>query len=91
MNKSRVVELLSKIENLLRIAGQDVWARQLNNAGALFSADPSAGRSEILGLYGGSGSLTDLVLYKDGAPLIDENNKLHDMIEEIYEELHLPN
>jgi hypothetical protein len=42
--------------------------------------------SLIKKLYGGAGTFNDLVLHKDGKPLIEENNQLEKLRHELYEE-----
>lgn len=64
------------------------WASHIREAKVLISTDSLAGKSEVLQLYGGLGSLNDVTLYDEGVPLIVENDRLHDMYEELYQELH---
>jgi ribosome biogenesis GTPase A len=53
----------------------------------LVATDKKEGVSLIIrSLTSGAGSLSDLVLHKDGKPLIDENNRLYDLLNELYEE-----
>ena len=42
-------------------------------------------KSDILRIYGGMGSFSDLVLYSKGQVLIDENQKLEDLRKELFE------
>jgi hypothetical protein len=88
MNIHKVKELLSEIEHLLRQYNQNQWANLLRRANILVDPDPIGGRSDILGLYGGMGSLTDLILYANGLPLVAENNRLQELREQLYCELY---
>jgi hypothetical protein len=88
MNIHKVKELLSEIEHLLRQYNQNQWANLLRRANILVGSDPIGGRSDILGLYGGMGSLTDLILYANGLPLVEENNRLQELREQLYCELY---
>ena len=42
-------------------------------------------KRELLGIYGGMGSFSDLVLYKDNRLLHEENNKLDLLRRELFE------
>lgn len=44
-------------------------------------------KSQIRGIFGGMGSFSDLVLFKDGEILIDENNELDLLRRELYKSL----
>lgn len=66
------------------------WAGQLRRIHMQLCADPNGSRTEILRLYAGAANISDLVLYANGSPLIDENDKLHDMLEQLFLELYRP-
>jgi hypothetical protein len=38
-----------------------------------------------MSLYGGMGSINDVVLYENAKPLLDENNQLQGLLSELYE------
>jgi len=88
MNK--MVHLLQKISEIMANNGQANRAAlltkcftKLQNNQELIN-DPNFIR-EIMNLYGGMGSFFDVVLYKDGKPLIQENNKLSRLTSELYD------
>jgi hypothetical protein len=61
------------------------WAGELERLRLVFSNDPAQARYELTRLYGGSGSLNDLILYKNGALLIAENNHFHELRRALYD------
>ncbi|WP_375233670.1 hypothetical protein [Pseudomonas syringae group genomosp. 3] len=38
-----------------------------------------------MSLYGGSGSISDIILYDNGRVLFEENNTFHELLSEIYD------
>lgn len=89
MDNELIGDLLSEIEILLITFNQKAWTQEVHMARSAFVEDPHTGRIKVLSLYGGLGSLKDLVLYANGIPLIYESNKLQDLCEELFRELHL--
>lgn len=61
---------------LLRVGGINDWATALETLQNEMAVDPVRTSSRILGMYGGMGSLNDLILYKGGQPLAKENTEL---------------
>jgi hypothetical protein len=64
-----------RMSALLRAGNKYEWAERLDQYRADLPHGYDFALSQILGLYGGMGSLTDIVLYCDGKPLIDKNNE----------------
>ncbi|WP_443217022.1 DUF6966 domain-containing protein [Pseudomonas sp. GM55] len=40
---------------------------------------------QLTSLYGGMGSINDVVLYENAKPLLDENNELQALLSDLYE------
>ncbi len=81
------IELLASIRRmveLLNISKQDQWTRALNSA----LKDPEIRQNIerfILSLYGGVGSLNDVVLYVNGEADLDINNEFDALRTEIFD------
>ncbi len=88
MDIPEIQAVLTELATLLRAAGKESWARGLERARALFNENPVAAKSDVLCMFGGAGSLNDVVLYRDGQPLIAENNALHASLSRLYALLH---
>ncbi|WP_418306316.1 DUF6966 domain-containing protein [Phocaeicola sp.] len=75
--------LLERIE-LLEFVGESCWITTLKR---LYSDNVSSQKDwlrKIKSLFGGMGSFTDLVLMKNGIICIDENNKLDQLRNRLY-------
>ncbi|WP_080377360.1 DUF6966 domain-containing protein [Pseudomonas syringae] len=76
--------LIKKASRLLRQYEKSEWADKLDAyAEALFD-DADYALSKIISLYGGSGSISDIVLYSNGKSLFEENNRSHELLSKIY-------
>lgn len=80
--------ILARMTGLLRLGNLTDWADGLERLGYKMVGDPDATTVRILSLYGGMGSLNDLVLYKDGAVLSKENVELDDLRSRLYDLCH---
>jgi len=76
--------ILARMAELLRIGGRNDWAQALDSHNKNISQEPDATAARILSMYGGMGSLNDLVLYKDGGVLVKENGELDDLRSQLY-------
>ncbi|MDH4563186.1 hypothetical protein [Pseudomonas sp. BN411] len=76
---------LERLIELLRLGGEDDWAVALEEVRLDFHCDVKFASSRLLSMFGGMGSLNDIVLYSDGQPLIAENNELDLLRAKIYE------
>ncbi|MFP1760813.1 DUF6966 domain-containing protein [Lonsdalea quercina] len=79
MNKDKLLDMQSKLKRmalLLNTGGYPDWAHGLTELADKIVISPDIARTELLGLYGGMGSLNDLLLYKNGVLLFDENEEL---------------
>ena len=85
---SKMIDIIDKITLLLEYSEEQFWlsyfqdlkVRCLNHQN---SSDVC--RTVLKSFQGGMGSLNDLVLHKNGIPLIDENNKLDKLKDELFE------
>jgi hypothetical protein len=76
MNLPEIKSTLSRMAELLLAGGHPDWAASLSGLAAQMDGDPVRACATIVGMFGGMGSLNDLVLYKGGAPLRQENQEL---------------
>ncbi len=82
--------ILTRMEELLRLGARNDWANALKKIRGQIRAEPIAAITSILSMYGGMGSLNDIVLYKNGQPLIAENDELDALRHRLYERCHQP-
>ena len=73
---------------LLRFGARNDWANALEKFRGEIANDPSATSAGILSMYGGMGSLNDLILYKNGQPLVAENDEFDALSSELYRLCH---
>ena len=73
---------------LLRFGDVKDWANALEKARGEMAADPQATAASIISWFGGMGSLNDVILYKNGQPLIAENTELDALASELYQLCH---
>ena len=77
--------IMTSMSAVLRVGNKYEWAERLDQYRADLPHGYDFALSQILELYGGMGSLTDIVLYCDGQPLIDENNEFAELRTRLYE------
>jgi len=87
---STVREILVRLISLLRKAHEIDWANALDSFRAHCDAtgdnpEKTGLFSDILRIYGGMGSFSDLVLYREGEVLLTENNELDNLRKELFE------
>jgi hypothetical protein len=80
----RVKTNLTRMAELLRMGGRQDWAQACDSCNKDIAQDPDATTAKILSMYGGVGSLNDLILYKDGKVLVKENGELDDLRSQLY-------
>lgn len=81
----KVQSVLFRMAELLRQGGLVDWAQAIEESHTEISNDPATTSAKILSMYGGMGSLNDLVLYKDGKVLIKESNELDELRSRLYD------
>ena len=85
MNKpDDIYPTLKNMILLLRTENLEDWAETLE----AISLDPSQSKkslsTKILSMYGGAGSLNDIVFYREGQSLIDKNNEFDKLRSHLY-------
>lgn len=88
MDIQKIESVLSRMRDLLVAGAMNDWAGALDGCRLALPVDPVNVRSRILSMYGGMGSLNDLVLYRNGQPMIRENNELNDLRNQLYQLCH---
>ena len=87
----KVTNILRDIHQLLVSNGAADWSKTINNFEISWeSANSDEERKEIarriLSIYGGMGSFSDLVLFREMKVLIKENEYLDELRRELYNE-----
>ena len=88
-NIVKLISVLDKIIILLLSVGEDNWCAAFKNfrgrCNQVSVQDLKILQSEILRIYGGMGSFSDLVLYSKGQVLIEENKNLEELRKELFD------
>ena len=74
--------VLRAIEDVLRKERSTSWAKEVARCAELLEKSDVHGVDRFLKLYGGMGSVNDIVLYRDGVLLTEENDRLHRLLSE---------
>ncbi len=88
-NLIKIIDVLDKLILLLANVNEENWKGSLINFRKSFSSiknnqDFKLIKHDILRIYGGMGSFSDLVLYRDGQVLIKENKSIHLMRNDLF-------
>jgi hypothetical protein len=87
----KIIKSLKNLSDLLMECNEPNWANSivvLTNSFEITSREEQKQLArEGLNFFGGMGSLNDIVLHKNGIPLLEENDKLDTLRNEIYSEL----
>lgn len=70
---------LHDLERFLRKQDQEHWAGSVGRCARVVDQSDAYGVEQFLRLFGGMGSLNDLVLWRDDDPLKAENEKLDEL------------
>jgi hypothetical protein len=81
---NNVPDLVQAITRLLEANDEIAWATTLRNIMIDFDIDPSATKANIRRLYGGMGSLNDVVLQDRAGPKQAENDELDRLRSELF-------
>lgn len=84
MSIEKIEAVLRRMAELLRIGSLDDWANLLDSFRREVRNDPRGAFTSILSVYGGMGSLNDLVLYKNGQPLVVENIEFDELRSKLF-------
>jgi len=86
MNSLNDVDVILKRMIELLIVGREMdWVAALKRVGGKVDGDFSDVSSELISMYGGVGSINDVVLHKEGRALVEENNEFDLLRERLYE------
>lgn len=75
-NSKAIKNKIERMAVLLELGGYADWSASIFKLAKQYEIEPDVTRHSLLGLFGGMGSLNDLVLYSKGKVLIDENEEL---------------
>jgi hypothetical protein len=84
-NINDIENALVKMIDLLKLGGVDDWANALKSTSQELTAQPTEVASKILSMYGGMGSLNDVILYGNGQPLSKENTEFDNLRTRLYD------
>ncbi|MDF0607196.1 hypothetical protein HZU77_016390 [Neisseriaceae bacterium TC5R-5] len=87
-NTQNIEKVLTRMVELLRFGSRDDWANALENCCKEVRYNPNDTAAKILSMYGGMGSLNDIVLYKNSQPLIAENTEFDILRSDLYQICH---
>jgi hypothetical protein len=83
-----IKEYCIRIEKLLLEVGESNWLNSFKNfITELEEHEDTTVYRKIISIYGGAGSFSDLVLYKNGVLCIEENNELERLRNGLYNKI----
>lgn len=80
--------VLTRMAELLRLSERNDWANALEKFRREIANAPSTTAASILAMYGGMGSLNDIILYRNGKLLTAENNEFNALSSKLYQLCH---
>lgn len=89
ISDDKIIIIINKLIKLLKENDEKFWSNTLDNLlhqYEISNSKPEVAKSCIKIMRGGMGSFLDLVLHKNGNPLIKENNQLDKLKHELYDE-----
>ncbi|EPG73594.1 hypothetical protein LEP1GSC058_4158 [Leptospira fainei serovar Hurstbridge str. BUT 6] len=87
---NNIIELqniLKRMSDLLYGGGYDDWGSSFKNLINEIATNSTETKRKILRLYGGMGSLNDIVLYKDGKLLLSDSNEFDELRSKLFVKL----
>ena len=85
--KSEISETVACIASILASNDECSWARRFESLRSDMDTNYESSLHSLKGLYGGMGSFNDVILHKDGTPLIRENDDLDELRHKLYKQL----
>lgn len=85
--KSEIKKTVIDIVSILSNNDEHSRAKIFEKLGSELDVDYERALEALKGLYGGMGSFNDIVLHKDGLPLIKENDELDNLRHILYNQL----
>ncbi|AIR07374.1 hypothetical protein JT31_22995 [Cedecea neteri] len=83
-NIDEIESILDEMCRILKECNLERWANILLDIKKMVRHDTKEARYSIMSLYGGMGSLNDLVLFKDGVMLVEENDVFDELRNRLY-------
>ncbi|WP_152613200.1 DUF6966 domain-containing protein [Inquilinus limosus] len=71
-----LLDAMRELERFLEQHGDEFWSIKVARAADCVSRSDAYGLERFLSLFGGMGSLNDVVLHRSGKLLLTENNRL---------------
>lgn len=88
MNTTEIKIKLNRLAELLHCGGLTSWRDAIEQCCDEIENDTLGTVAKIIRMFGGMGSLNDLILYKDGKPMHMENNELDSLKPRLFSLLH---
>ena len=85
--KNEIKKSVIEITRLLSSNDEMLWAKAFEKLGSKLDSDYESSIYSLKGFYGGMGSFNDVVLHKNGMPLIRENDELDNLRHALYNHL----
>lgn len=82
--KTLIVQKMERMATLLELGGYAEWSASIFKLAKKYEIDPDDTKYIFLNFYGGMGSLNDLVLYKNGKVLMDENEEMDQLRSDLF-------
>lgn len=88
MSKQKAInDIITAMIDLLEDFDQSNWAHSLKTANEKFKKDATEGKQDIKLLFGGMGSLNDVVLASGGKYPVEENEKFDALRTSLYKNI----
>ena len=81
---SEIRDTLSRMIELLMLGGGNQWATALSRCYEGLNDAPDETIRTIFGMFGGGGSLNDVVLSSNGKMLVAENDEFYELRSELF-------
>lgn len=82
--KTPIVQKMERMATLLELGGYAEWSASIFKLAKKYEIDPDDTKYIFLNFYGGMGSLNDLVLYRNGKVLMDENEEMDQLRSDLF-------
>ncbi len=79
-----IVDKMQCMATLLELGGYAEWSASIFKLAKKYELNPDDTKHIFLNFYGGMGSLNDLVLYRNGKVLMDENDELAQLRRDLF-------
>jgi hypothetical protein len=79
-----ISSIVSEMIELLETYGYFDWAKALKLNVSYMIDSPTEAKSRIISMYGGMGSLNDIVLHQNSVPNLKDNLRFSELRSELY-------